>query len=185
MSSGVKASILGALVIAGVSTLGDFIWATWIPRHRAIYGLTHGTLLFLCIGLFLGAVAMKPVLGTIAGAVIGFLAAGSFYLLAPFAGYSIMFGVWFGVWIALGFFNERLNGREAAVRAAVSRGLLAAIGAGVAFYLVSGIWFPFRPRGWDYLTHFAAWTAAYLPGFAALLVTRGPKESLYDLRKHT
>jgi hypothetical protein len=173
-SSGVTASIIGALAIAAVSTLGDFVWATWIPRHRPQYGLTHGTLLFLCIGLFLGTLANKRVLGAIAGAVIGFLAAASFYLLAPLTGLPVMFGVWFGVWIALGLFNERLNGRQAAVGSAVTRGLLAAIGSGVAFYLISGIWFPFRPRGWDYLTHFAGWTVAYFPGFAALLVRLTP-----------
>ena len=34
----------------------------------------------------------------------------------------------------------------------------------------SGIWRPFNPVGWDYAVHFAAWTIAYLPGFAALMV---------------
>ena len=41
-ASGIAASIIGALAIAVVSTAGDFIWAMWIPRHRPIYGLTHG-----------------------------------------------------------------------------------------------------------------------------------------------
>ena len=172
MQSGVTASILGAVALASVSTLGDFVWATWIPRHRPLYGLTHGALLFLCIGLFLGTLTQRRVLGALTGALIGFLAAGSFYLLAPLAGYSVMFVVWFVVWIALGLFNERLNRRQAPFRAAVVRGLLAAAGSGVAFYLISGIWFPFNPRGWDYLAHFAGWTVAYFPGFAALLVRR-------------
>ena len=172
MTSGFRASILGALAIAAVSTLGDFIWATWIPRHRPLYGLTHGTLLFLCIGLFLGTLAKRRIIGAVAGALIGGLAAASFYLLAPFAGYSIMFGVWFAVWIVLGLFNEYLNRRHAEVRAAVVRGLFAAFASAVAFYLISGIWFPFSPRGWDYLAHFAGWTLAYFPGFTALLVAR-------------
>ena len=160
------------MALASVSTLGDFVWATWIPRHRPLYGLTHGALLFLCIGLFLGTLAQKRVLGALTGALIGFLAAGSFYLLAPLAGYSIMFVVWFAVWIVLGLFNERLNRRQAPVRAAAVRGLLAAAGSGVAFYLISGIWFPFDPHGWDYLAHFAGWAVAYLPGFTALLLRR-------------
>ena len=170
--SGITASIIGALAIAGVSTLGDYVWATWIPRHRPIYGLSHGTLLFLCVGLFLGMLANKPVLATIAGALIGLLAAGSFYLLARIAGYSIMFGVWFAVWIALALFNERLNARPVAVGATAARGLFAAIGSGVVFYLISDIWFPFNPSGWDYLVHFAGWTAAYFSGFAPLLLRR-------------
>ena len=172
MTAGIRESILGAVAMGAVSTLGDFIWATWIPRHRAVYGLTHGTLLFLCIGLFLGALAKKPRIGAVAGALIGFLAAGTFYVLAPLAGYSIMFLVWFGVWIALGVFNGYLNLRYAGLRLAVLRGLLAAIAFGVAFYMISGIWFPFRPQGWDYLIHFAGWTWAFLAGFAALLVAR-------------
>ena len=168
--SGVAASIMGALAIAAVSTLGDFIWATWIPRHRPVYGLTHGTLLFCSIGLYLGFLARKPAAGTMAGALIGGLAAGSFYVLRPLAGYWTMFALWFAVWIALGALNVYLNGRPGIVRAATTRGLVAAAAFGVAFYLISGIWFPFDPQGWDYLAHFAGWTAAYLTGFAALLV---------------
>jgi len=54
------ATLTGALTIAAVSTVGDFVWATWITRHRAIFGLTHGALLFLAIGLFLGVLARRP-----------------------------------------------------------------------------------------------------------------------------
>ena len=45
------ATAAGALAMAGVSTLGDFVWATWIPQHRVIFGLTHGTLLVVVVGL--------------------------------------------------------------------------------------------------------------------------------------
>ena len=83
-----------------------------------------------------------------------------------------MFFLWFAAWIALGILNERLARRKINIRAALARGVIAAAGSGVAFYLVSGIWFPFNPQGWDYLVHFGAWTVAYLLGFAALLVTR-------------
>ena len=93
---GVRASIGGAVTIAAASTLGDFIWATWIPRHLPLYGLIHGTLLFLSVGLFLGALHKRPGVGALSGAVIGGLAAASFYLLAPVAGYSVMFLVWIG-----------------------------------------------------------------------------------------
>jgi hypothetical protein len=168
-ASGIAASIIGALAIAVVSTAGDFIWAMWIPRHRPIYGLTHGVLLFCSIGLYLGWIARKPATGAVAGAVLGGLAAGTFYVLAPATGLSIMFVIWFAVWVALAMLNEWLNARPAFSRPAISRGLLAAAVFGVVFYLISGIWFPFHPQGWDYLMHFAGWTAAYLAGFAALL----------------
>jgi hypothetical protein len=69
--------------------------------HRPIYGLTHGTLLFLALGRYLGNAAQHPVAGTVGGALVGMLTAGSFYLLAPFAGSSGMFVSYFGVWIGL------------------------------------------------------------------------------------
>jgi hypothetical protein len=171
---GIKAAFAGAASIAAVSTLGDFIWATWIPQHRVPYGLTHGALLFLCVGLFLGALVHKPMSGALGGALIGFAAAGSFYLLAGLAGRWAMFAAWFGLWIALGLFNERLA-RGMSMGNAIARGVIAALASGVAFYLVSGIWRPFDPQGWDYVVHFGAWMVAYLPGFAALLVARPPR----------
>ncbi len=173
MSTGVVRSIRFALraaaAIAAVSTLGDFIWAGLGLPHRTAYGLIHGSLLFLCIGFYLGALAKKRSTGAVAGAAIGLSAAGGFYLIAPVLGRSAMFFLWFGAWIALGFLNQHLTQRRINVRSALSRGALAAVGSGAAFYLVSGIWFPFDPQGWDYLLHFGAWTVAYLPGFAALL----------------
>jgi len=175
MTTGIRASLGGAIGIAAVSTLGDFLWVTWELRNTPLNGILHGALLFLCIGLYLGGPAKKYLLGAIAGALIGGLAAGGYYLLRPVAGRSVMFFLYFGTWIALGFLNQRLPQRETSavnVRAALGRGFLAAIGSGVAFYLVSGIWFPFDPQGWDYLIHFGAWTAAYLPGFAALCIGR-------------
>jgi len=177
--SGLISTVVGSMAIALVSTLGDFIWATWIPRHRPVYGLTHGTLLFLAVGLYLGVLTRRPAPGAMLGAALGFLAAGSFYVLAPLAGYSVMFVSWFGIWIALAFAYGWLCGDASPTRALVLRGLAAAVASGLAFYLVSGIWRPFDPVGWDYVWHFAAWTFAYFTGFASLLM--GPAHA----RRHT
>ena len=170
MPSGVQFSLKGALALAAISTLGDFIWASGIPPHAPSSGLIHGAFLFFCVGLLLGMPSRRPVSGAIAGMLIGAFAAGGFYALRPITGYYIMFVLWIGVWIALGILKERLQCSPFAVRSALGRGLLAAVASGAAFYLISGIWRPFNPQGWDYLTHFAAWTFAYFPGFAALLV---------------
>ena len=175
--TGLGATIVGSLLMAGVSTLGDFIWATWLPQHRAVYGLTHGTLLFCAIGLFLGTLAARPAAGAAAGALIGALAASAFYVLAPAVGYSAMFVVWVGVWMAFGLLYARLSGtRINAVGAMhappLRRGAIAAVASGLAFYMISGIWRPFDPTGLDYVVHFGAWTLAYFPGFAALLLAR-------------
>jgi len=177
MPSGIASTIGSTIAIAGVSTLGDFIWATWIPRHRVVYGLTHGALLFLAIGAVLGYWAGRTRTGAIAGAVTGFLVAGSFYVLSPIFGFGVMFAVWFGMWIALAVLNSRLarTGRFGTV---LARGMGAAVLSGAGFYLVSGIWMPFNPEGWDYIVHFGSWNLAFLPGFAALLL--GAQESFHE-----
>lgn len=183
--SGLSVTIVGALAVAAVSTLGDFVWAMWIPEHRAVYGLTHGALLFLAIGLFLGVVAHRAVAGAVAGALIGLLAAGMFYLIAPLLGFSAMFVAWIAVWLALAALYGHLNtprasaaGGAPVARSGASvtaaRGAIAAAASGLAFYSISGIWRPFDPEGWDYAVHFGAWVVAYFPGFAALLIGRRP-----------
>jgi hypothetical protein len=92
-----------------------------------------------------------------------------------------MFVVWIAAWVALGNLHGRLSGNSASVAArglepprysGLIRGFVAAALSGAAFYAISGIWRPFDPQGWDYALHFGAWTIAYLPGFAALLVRR-------------
>jgi hypothetical protein len=170
-------AIAGALVLGALSTLGDFVWANWQVRHMAAYGVLHGMAIFLAIGLFLGAIAGRPVAGAIFGVLAGAAAAGSFYAMRPLLGYRAMFVAWILVWIALGVINARLQVRQApttrvgfvSLPAVLVRGVLAALASGAAFYAVSGMWFPFDPQGWDYADHFARWTVAYVPGFAALL----------------
>jgi hypothetical protein len=164
-----KAALAGAMVTAAVSTIGDYLWANVLPHHRPIYGLTHGTLLFLTVGLCLGVAARRPLTGAVGGAAIGFGAAGGFYLLQPYLGYSAMFVLYIGLWVALGVLNGRVLQRRQPLSNLLARSLAAAVGSGLGFYAISGIWFPFDPHGWDYALHFAYWTLAYLPGFAALL----------------
>ena len=91
-----------------------------------------------------------------------------------------MFAVWFGMWIALALLNGWLNG-QTRLLPAFGRGLIAAGLSGVAFYMVSGIWMPFDPAGWDYPIHFGYWNLAFLPGFAALLLGTG--DNLGELRE--
>jgi hypothetical protein len=173
-----RSAIIGATLIAAVSTFGDFVWAGLHLRHRAIYGLVHGAVLFLCMGAYFGFLQKKTLVGAIYGAATGLAAAGTFYLLAPIAGYSAMFLVWAFVWIALAVLVMRiLPTRHAPIaplapiapNAPIARAVAAMIGSGLAFYLISGIWQPFDPEGWDYAVHFFSWAFAYLPGFIALL----------------
>ena len=165
--------LIASVVMASASTMGDFIWAMWIPRHIGIYGMVHGIVLFVVAGLVLGVPAGRPLAGALSGALVGALGAGSFYLLAPLLGYSAMFVSWIAIWMALALVNARLHGQRASAAGVAARGAIAAVASGIAFYAISGIWDPFDPSGWDFAVHFAAWTIAYLPGFAALLVNTG------------
>ncbi len=164
-----SSAVVASLFIAALSTIGDFVWATWIPEHMTAYGLAHGALLFCAVGLVLGVLAGRPASGALGGLAIGALAAALFYVVSPLLGFSAMFIIWFGVWMALAGWYARLTGTPVG-GGVLARGVLAATASGLAFYEISGIWMPFDPAGWEYLTHFAAWTAAYFPGFAALLV---------------
>lgn len=166
------AALTGALVIAAVSTLGDFVWAGLHLRHRMEYGLAHGAILFLCIGAYLGSVDRKTLTGATYGGLIGLLAAGSFYVLAPLIGYSVMVLVWAFVWLAVAILSGHLLGARASWPNTLKRGVLAMVGSGIGFYLISGIWRPFDPQGWDYAVHFFSWTLAYLPAFLALTYGR-------------
>jgi hypothetical protein len=164
------AAVLGALFMGAASTLGDFVWATWIPRHRAVYGLAHGAIVCFCLGLALGADARRPIAGGVAGIAIGLVAAGGFYLLAPAIGWSAMFLMWMLFWVLFAIVHARLRGL-AISGGVVGRGLAAAVLSGAAFYAISGIWLRPSPEGPNYAWNLACWTFAFFPGFAALLAT--------------
>lgn len=177
-TNGLKAALIGAASIGALSTFGDFFWANWIGQHRQIYGIAHGAILFFSFGFFLGLAAKRPLVGGLAGVLIGAAAAGSFYLLRPVTGRWTMVVCYVGAWIGLSILHAWLSGKPVGSSSAISRGALAGALSGAAFYLASGVWRPFDPQGWDYLVHFGAWTLAYFPGFAALLVARPRSNSL-------
>jgi hypothetical protein len=161
---------VGALVTAAVSTLGDYLWKNALPHGQPIYWFAHGALLFVVVGGCLGLAARKPTAGAIGGAAVGVVATAGFYVLRPVMGYSALFVLFVGLWVGLGLLNGRVLQPRDSLLVVLVRSALAAIGSGLGFYAISGIWFPFNPHGWDYARHFASWTIAYLPGFAALLL---------------
>ncbi|MGH9463375.1 MAG: hypothetical protein ACRD1X_19400 [Vicinamibacteria bacterium] len=171
--TGLVSAVLGALLLAGVSTLGDFIWAHFSVEHRPVYGLIHGTLLCSILGSYLGLLRKRPVLGAIGGAVIGFGAAAGFYGLARFAGMAAMFPLWMAFWIGFSLLDARVlidrARRATGIRTALVRGATAAGASGLAFYAISGIWLDRSPGGPNYTVHFVSWAVAFLPGFLALL----------------
>ena len=162
------ASLVGALLLAALSTLGDYVWARFVTAHRAVFGLVHGTLLLLALGLYLGVLRRRPVIGALGGAAVGLLAAASFYALARTLGSAAMFVSWMLLWIGFAWLDARLR-ENVPAREVLVRGLLAAVGSGLAFYAISGIWTNPAPGGPRYAFHLLCWTIAFFPGFAALL----------------
>jgi hypothetical protein len=154
-------TVVAALVLAAISTLGDFVWANWRVRHLAVYGIIHGVVMFVAAGVLLAPDRGRRWLGALGGIGAGAGGALSFYALRPLLGYGAMFASWILVWLVLAF----------VARAGAIRGVAAAVLSGAAFYAVSGMWMPFDPQGpADYAEHFVRWTIAFLPGFAALVV---------------
>jgi hypothetical protein len=165
-------AVAGSLFVAAVATAADWVWASQLLRHKALYGLLHGAGMLGSLGLVLGATQRQPFTGLAGGLVGGVLAAASYYgfVALGFRRYSIL-----AAWCLLWFIFAYLEGpflRGARVPGAVVRGLVAGAGSGAAFYYVGAAnWTRWNPQTIDYLEHFWRWAVAFLPGLLALLVT--------------
>lgn len=174
--SAIAATVIGSVILGATSTLGDLVWAWWIPGHRPLFGLVHGAVLCAVLGLTLAVLVGAPprrLLRAAAGeTVVGLVAAGSFYLLLPVVGWGAMFAAWMVLWLLTAFLVARMAPTPEPVGTTVVRGLVAAILSGLAFWTISGIWLSPPPDGPDYVWNLAAWSFAFLPGFGALLLRR-------------
>jgi hypothetical protein len=108
---GPAAALAGALLLGAVNTLGDFVWAPFVPAHHATFGLVHGTLLLLVLGLYLGVLRGRATRGAFGGALLGLLAAASFYALAPLLGFTAaLLASWAALWLGLALLDALLRG---------------------------------------------------------------------------
>jgi hypothetical protein len=158
---------LAALALGVLSTFGDFLWDALRLRHRVVTGVAHGAVICLAIGLAIGLCAGRPLPGLAVGPLVGVLAAGAFYLLAPALRWNAMFPAWMLFWICFAVLQAWLA-RDRQWGAALARGLVAAVLSGAAFYLVSGMWTDPSPGGPNYPMNLVNWTFAFFPGFLAL-----------------
>ena len=159
-------ALVAAVLLGGLMTLGDFVWAALHLHNRVAYGTIHGAAMCLTIGGLVGARVKQPLIGAFIGPIIGVLAAGGFYVLAPV--------MWMLLWICFGLMGALLGGGRT-VSGAILQGVIAALLSGAAFYAISGIWTNPSPQGPNYLRNFLSWAFAFLPGFAALFWTE-PKQ---------
>lgn len=170
--SWLKAAAIAALFLGAVMAAGDYIWAAFGVQHRVVYGLVHGAVMCLCLGLAIGVHVRRVIPAAVAGPIIGVIAAGLFYALAPALRMSAMFPAWMAFWILFALLQHALRAGGRAVLA-VAQGLVAAVLSGVAFYAISGIWTgPSAHEPPNLAVHFAAWSFAFLPGFLVLFWRR-------------
>lgn len=167
MARNVRAAVIASLFLGAVMALGDYLWAALNIQHRAAYGVAHGAVMCLCLGIAIGVHARRPAPATLAGPLIGVIAAGAFYLLAPWLRMAAMFPAWMLFWILFALLQHRLRGGERLV-AAAARGSVAAVLSGLAFYAISSIWTGPSHDAPNLALHFAAWSFAFLPGFLVL-----------------
>ena len=177
--NGFVTALVGALLLGGLSTAYDAVWAAWIPRHRTVYGLVHGMTLLSAVGLVLGWPPRRPWTGLLGGAVAGLTAAASFYALAPWLRMSAMFPAWMLLWLLFAALDASLHRRSIVSRDTLVRGVMAAVLSGAAFWLISGIWLDGHAEEPNYTWNLARWVFAYFPGFAALVLRR--RMAVYDV----
>jgi hypothetical protein len=172
---GLGRSLSAAAILGLASTLGDWIWARALTDGAIVPAIVHGVLIFALLAAVLGLAvekqgAVRRLLVTAPG--IGLVLAAVFYPLARVIGYlGALVVTWLGMWIALAVLTAWAAGEDQPLRRALPRGALAAVGSGLAFWLVSGMWTDPGFEG-GYVMRFALWTFAFFPGFAALLARR-------------
>lgn len=171
---GWKDVVMGSLFLAVISTLGDWIWEMWL-RHEVYWGVLHGVILCLCIGMVLarsagGGRAWKW--GLIWEPVVGLAAAGVFYLTYSWLSWSAMFLAWMLLWLFTSLLYGYLLSQRPSLKESSLRGVVAAIASGLAFWAISGIWLSPPPDGPNYPWNLCAWTIAFAPGLAALFLRK-------------
>jgi hypothetical protein len=161
--------------VALVATLGDYVWFEYGVRHTALHGVVHGAVLLLAVGLVLGQHAGALGRGAIGGVAAGVAGALAFYAVAGIAGYlGALIAAWMFTWIVLSAVAAWLRGDLRVISTWAVPGVLAAVGSGITFYLVSGIWTD-HPESRNYLWHLLAWTFAWAPGVFALTWKDAPR----------
>jgi hypothetical protein len=84
-------SLIGALILAAVTTAGDYAWFEYGIRHSVMTGILHGMVMMGTLGAVLGFAARRAALGFLGGVAAGLLGALMFYALWRVLGWGAMF----------------------------------------------------------------------------------------------
>ena len=166
--------LVAALVLGALSAFGDWVWSRYIPDGAVIPGVVHGILVFFVLALVLGWAAGRRaavVRLVLALPVAGLIIAAAFYPLAYLLGYvGALLVTWVAMWLTLAVLQRWAHGVES-LAAALLRGAIGAVGSGLGFWAISGIWTAPDPQP-NYVLRFLLWSFAFLPGFLGLLLGR-------------
>ena len=160
-----------AVLLAVVMTLGDAIWAALDLPHLRLFGVAHGAVMCLVMGLVIGWRARRPAAGTVAGPIIGVIAAVVFYALAGPLRFVALLPAWMSFWIMFAFFQQWLARADSPGITAL-RSIVSAVLSGLAFVAISGVWTRGSP---GYHVNLGSWFVAFLPGFVTLFFRHQPR----------
>lgn len=169
-------ALLSAVTLGASSTFGDWLWANYLTDGALLPAVVHGAAIFLLLALVLSTAAgtreaARRLFPTLP--ITGVLIAALFYPLASVVGYiGALLVSWATMWLATAALQRWARGSNELFEHALLRGALAAIGSGVAFWLISGMWTAPSPEPIVYPARLLSWTFAFLPGFLALLVAQ-------------
>ena len=177
---GVWHALLAATTLGFVSAVADWIWFRFLEDGAIVPALVHGLAFFIVIALVLAPGSSRNVRrGDVVRRLLASLPlvgvglAAVFYPVARLTGYlTALLITWAAMWIAMALLLRWATRQAHARRQSVLRGFIAAVLSGAAFATVSWMWTAPSPGGPSVPLHFACWTWALLPGFAALLVRR-------------
>lgn len=172
------AVLTAALGLGALSAFGDWLWTHYLTDGAIAPGVIHGVIVFLIFAVVLARHAgtrraWKLLLPSLPLA--GLLIAAAFYPIAYATGYLAgLMITWVAMWLVLATLQRIARGKTEDLKLTLGRGALAAVGSGLAFWAVSGMWTQPTPGEPNYALHFVYWSFAFLPGFAALMPRLAP-----------
>src|SRR5262245_18463983 len=132
---------LGILVVAAVTTAGDYLWfEVGVGSHHMLAGVAHGIVLLTAVGGVLGATAGRFRRGLPMGAIAGVGGACVYYGLPWLSDMGAMIAGWGTCWLVLAGLDGRwLRQPPRSIAVIFIRGMLAALAGGLAFWLILDI----------------------------------------------
>jgi len=170
--------VIAILGVAAVATASDYTWYEIGIGHTRIAGVVTGALMLGAVGAALGWSAGRLLAGLPLGIVAGVGGALAYYGIGSMMGrgyYGPMIPAWMLCWIILAIGEGKIL-RSRSWGEILTRGVAAAVLAGIAFYAVSGpLWGRAPAGGRNYLMQFAMWVCAWAPGMLAIAIGGGKR----------